>query len=77
MLICTEGLERCRRSFLLRADVHWGSMRVHRFLMVPQTEMKQDLRSQEKELTDDINSLTKKVCSGSFCCRIHADLDVL
>lgn len=29
--------------------------------MVPRTAMEQELKHQEKELTDDINSLNKKV----------------
>lgn len=32
-----------------------------RFMMVPRPEMEKDLKTQEKELSDDINSLTKKV----------------
>ncbi|KAI6031362.1 hypothetical protein BKA83DRAFT_383545 [Pisolithus microcarpus] len=31
------------------------------FIMVPQKTMEQELRAQEKELTDEINSLSKKV----------------
>jgi len=31
--------------------------------MVPQKTMEQELKGQEKELTDDINSLNKKVIS--------------
>lgn len=34
--------------------------------MVPQKSMEQELKGQEKELTDDINSLNKKVTSA-FC----------
>lgn len=30
------------------------------FIMVPQKTMEQELRAQEKELTDEINSLSKK-----------------
>ena len=32
--------------------------------MVPQKAMEQQLKSQEKELTDDINNLNKKVISS-------------
>lgn len=32
-----------------------------RFMMVPQKTMEQELKGQEKELTDDINNLNKKV----------------
>lgn len=32
-----------------------------RFMMVPRPEMEKDLKTQEKELSDDINNLTKKV----------------
>lgn len=32
-----------------------------RFLMVPRPAMEKDLKGQEKELTDDINNLNKKV----------------
>ena len=32
-----------------------------RFMQVPRPEMDKDLKGEEKELTDDINSLTKKV----------------
>lgn len=35
-----------------------------RFMMVPQKTMEQELKGQEKELTDDINNLNKKVSSG-------------
>lgn len=31
-------------------------------MQVPRPIMEKDLQSEEKELTDDINSLTKKVC---------------
>lgn len=30
--------------------------------MVPRPEMEQDLKGQEKDLSDDINNLNKKVC---------------
>jgi hypothetical protein len=33
-------------------------------MMVPRTTMEKDLKNQEKALTDDINSLNKKV---TFC----------
>lgn len=33
--------------------------------MVPRQEMETDLKSQEKDLTDDINNLNKKVRSAS------------
>lgn len=33
----------------------------YRFLMVPQEQMQTELKSQEKELMDDIVSLSKKV----------------
>jgi prefoldin subunit 1 len=32
-----------------------------RFMMMPRKEMEQELKAQEKELTDDINNLNKKV----------------
>jgi hypothetical protein len=32
--------------------------------------MEQELKGQEKELTDDINSLNKKVCPGKFSCSL-------
>jgi prefoldin subunit 1 len=45
---------------------------IHRFLMVPRTTMEQELKAQEKELTDDINNLNKKVCSrGTSYYRAH------
>lgn len=34
---------------------------VRRFLQVPRPTMEKDLKNEEKEITDDINSLTKKV----------------
>jgi hypothetical protein len=34
--------------------------------MVPQKAMEQELKSQEKELTDDINGLNKKVASAFY-----------
>ena len=33
----------------------------HRFMMVPRPTMEKELKAEEKELTDDINSLNKKV----------------
>lgn len=36
-------------------------------MMVPQKAMEQELKGQEKELTDDINNLNKKVTSGVLC----------
>lgn len=33
-----------------------------RFMMEPHKTMVSDLKNQEKELSDDINNLTKKVC---------------
>jgi len=36
----------------------------YRFMMVPRKTMEKELKTQEKELTDDINNLNKKVkCS--------------
>lgn len=35
--------------------------------MVPRTKMEQELKGQEKELTDDINNLNKKVCPTDTC----------
>lgn len=32
-----------------------------RFMSVPRPQMDKDLKTEEKELTDDINNLTKKV----------------
>jgi hypothetical protein len=34
-----------------------------RFMMVPRKEMEKELKVQEKELTDDITNLNKKVCT--------------
>ena len=43
-----------------RAFIHFRD----RFMMVPRKTMEQELKAQEKELTDDINNLNKKVgCS--------------
>jgi prefoldin subunit 1 len=33
-------------------------------MMVPRNTMDQELKGQEKELSDDISSLNKKVCSA-------------
>jgi chaperonin cofactor prefoldin len=41
----------------------------NRFLMIPRTPMEQELKGQEKELTDDINNLNKKVCPAEISCR--------
>lgn len=35
-------------------------------MQVPRPVMEKDLKTQEKELTDDINSLNKKVSMRSF-----------
>jgi prefoldin subunit 1 len=43
-----------------------GSSLEYRFLMVPRTTMEQELKGQEKELTDDINNMNKKVCLEVF-----------
>lgn len=38
-----------------------------RFVMVPRTTMEADLKRQQKELTDDINNLNKKVSTAWLC----------
>jgi hypothetical protein len=38
-----------------------------RFMMVPRDEMEKDLKAQEKELVDDLTSLSKKVSSWNLC----------
>ena len=64
----TAGKERERRILQLTMDeinqmdvginLYKGVGKM--FLMVPSTEMKTNLKTQEKELSDDINSLNKK-----------------
>ena len=36
-------------------------MLARRFMLTPRVTMEKELKSQEKELTDDINNLNKKV----------------
>ena len=43
------------------SDVRSFPDSLKRFMMVPRTTMEKDLKNQEKALTDDINSLNKKV----------------
>ncbi len=54
----TRALVKCaERPF----DVCYLLTSRKRFMMVPRTTMEKDLKNQEKALTDDINSLNKKV----------------
>lgn len=46
---------------LRRLDNAAYSLSQPRFLMVPRDTMEKDLQSQEKDLTEDINNLSKKV----------------
>lgn len=40
------------------------SRTLHRFMMVPRKDMERELKNQEKDLSDDITSLSKKVSLG-------------
>jgi len=44
---------------------------LERFMMVPRSTMEKDLKSQERALTDDINSLGKKVTFPWTDCGIY------
>lgn len=44
--------------------------------MVPRPEMEKELKTQEKELTDDLNSLNKKVSPPSSWYRVIPDRDL-
>lgn len=59
MCTCTRESARCTKSLgCYRRDAYVTDFR---FMMEPHKTMVNDLKNQEKELTEDINNLNKKV----------------
>jgi hypothetical protein len=58
-LTFTRELGKCQHLFL---SLNWATFHTGlRFMQVPRPIMDKDLITEEKEITDDINSLVKKV----------------